>query len=728
MEAFFVLLIIAIFLAPFFMALAALLKVSALRREIESLRAPSAPPQEKVTEPQPQPVVSAPATTPPPRPPPTPKAQANPVISKPKHNGMEFLLGGKGAAFIGAGILVMGIAFLVGYAIQHSLIGPGARVILGLLSGGVLVAVGYGLEVRGGGKYGVLARTLTGAGSSLFYFVVFAAYGIYHLISPFTAGAGLLACALAVFGLSMVYQSQSVAVLGVLGAFVTPLLIGGDFDSGVFALSYIAVINIPVFLLGLRRRWQVLYNLAFVFTIVYFVVWLDWMGKGEYATGLLFAGIFFAEYAALGLLKLRAEQQIFGRRLDSLRLISASALLLWAVYWMLEQAGWMVWVGAVFVLLALIHISLAALARRLLSNYTEDILAFLGGGLFFAVMALPAQLDGAWVSLGWAIEGAVLCWFATRVQSRTLLATAAGIGGIGIIKALGYDFTLYEVAPHAFLNARFASGLAACGLLGAQAWLAKEFKEQSEPMNYWRDGLCWIGILAALLTFGSDAFWTLGVYDEWAWVLITTMLLFSGGIISLVMPSRNSTLPILGRLLLALLPLQIVFFYFLLEVESSFFLWRPYTHPAPWILLAALGAVVLVLQPRLAKAPHTGPLADPTYGLTLSIASLVSALIVITLETDRLQTEWSGPLITFLWAVSALALIVYGLLRRTRAYRIFGLILFALTILKVLLFDSSELDGLERIAAFIGTGLLLLVLSFVYQKAASKFLSPGESV
>ena len=158
---------------------------------------------------------------------------------------MEFMLGGKAAAFIGAGILVMGIVFLVGYAIQHSLVGPGTRILLGLLSGGALTAVGYILEVRGGGKYGLLARALTGAGSSLLYFVVFAAYGMYHLISPVTAGLSLLGCALAVFGLSMVYQSQAVAVLGVLGAFITPLLIGGDMDSGIFALSNIALIMDP---------------------------------------------------------------------------------------------------------------------------------------------------------------------------------------------------------------------------------------------------------------------------------------------------------------------------------------------------------------------------------------------------------------------------------------------------------------------------------------------------
>ena len=75
--------------------------------------------------------------------------------------------------------------------------------------------------------------------------------------------AGFALVAAAVFGLAMVYRSQAVGVLGVLGAFITPLLIGAEFDSGIFPLVYVAVINAPVILLGMKRDWQILYNLSF---------------------------------------------------------------------------------------------------------------------------------------------------------------------------------------------------------------------------------------------------------------------------------------------------------------------------------------------------------------------------------------------------------------------------------------------------------------------------------
>lgn len=76
---------------------------------------------------------------------------------------------------------------------------------------------------------------------------------------------------------------------------------------------------------------------------------------------------------------------------------------------------------------------------------------------------------------------------------------------------------------------------------------------------------------------------------------------------------------------------------------------------------------------------------------------------------------------TIFWALCALALILYGMKRRIAAHRYLGLTMFALATGKVLLVDSEKLGGLERVAAFIGTGLLLLVLAFLYQRTAAYF-------
>lgn len=739
MEGFIVLIVLFVVFAPITLSIVAIVKVSGAREEIRKLRSQiqhllSRQKIESAQErrPQPVPVSSQPAPEKIDKPrPPVPERKPSvppvsprpaPPVAKKANGGVEFMMGGKAAAFAGIAILVMGIVFLVGYAIQHNWIGPGTRIVLGLLSGGALVGVGHWVQQKDQ-KMLLFARVLTGGGSALFYFSVFAAYGIYHLIGPVAAGCGLFASALGVFGLAMAYRSQVVAVLGVLGAFITPLLIGGDIDAGIFPLVYVAVINVPVLLLGVHRKWQVLYNLAFAFTIIHFLIWLGWVGKGELWTGLGFAVLFFVEYAALGLLKLRSEQEVTGRTVDMVRLVLASLLLLGAVYWLLDDAGRNQWVGSAFLILALLHVALARFAFKVLSRFNGEILSFLAGGLIFATLALPAQLDGEWVSLGWAIEGVVLAWFAVRVQSRVLQAGAFLLGLIGIMKALLFDVSFYQSTPDLFLNARFAVGMLSAVLLGVQGWMAGRFPDE-ETTSQWQDALWWAGVLGVVLVFFADTFWTLGSDDVFSWLITSLMLLATGAAVLLLAPSKSSVVK-LGMAILLLVPVKLLIDG-IVGLDSGHHGSRPFFNVVIWIQLAMAGCSILLLLPRLSARSAEVAQRAPSFARTQNILSLAAGIGVLTLEILRSKSDWADTGVTILWALCALALILFGMRRKTAAHRYFGLVLFGLATLKVLIVDSSELEGLERIAAFIGTGVLLLALSFAYQKATAYFQSLGE--
>jgi uncharacterized membrane protein len=61
-------------------------------------------------------------------------------------------------------------------------------------------------------------------------------------------------------------------------------------------------------------------------------------------------------------------------------------------------------------------------------------------------------------------------------------------------------------------------------------------------------------------------------------------------------------------------------------------------------------------------------------------------------------------------------LMIAGFWRRSAFVRWQALVLIALTIGKVFIFDVSELDRGYRIVSFIVLGVLLLAISFVYQR------------
>ncbi len=621
-------LVFGVFFLPLILAICAMVKVGNLREEVRALRlrldaAPGSSPD------TPAPVATRvprkvpappPATVPPP---PQPAAAKAPVVPPPLPRARvdrEVLLGGRIASFIGIGLLLIGIALLIGYAVRHAWLGPAARIALGVLAGALLVGLGHASEVKGQGRLTVLARVLTGGGTAVFYFSVYAAFGIYGLIGPAVTAAGLVIAVAATLGLALVYNSQTVAVIGVIGALLMPPLISEDAERVWFLLSYIATVNVPVIALGIRRRWQGLYNTAFAFTMIYQGLLLidlrvadaPWLGG--------FAVVYFLQFTALGLLKLRAERALFSRQADIVRLVLNSLCLLAMTYVVLDTWGQASWMGAALLGLAGLHLIAARLGARWFPAFTFDLQALLLGALLFASLALPAQLAGAWISVGWALMGAAVCVLALRVRMPLLQGGALVLGVIGVLKSIGYDWQGYESPPTLFLNARFLSGLCTAALLGAQGLLhQRAARDQTPPADATaKAASCYVGSTRTA-------------------------------------PARRWPLPL-------------------------------------WLYLGTVAA----------------------------------AILLVTTELHRWPIAWASALITLWWALSASALTVWGLTRRQPVFRYTGWVVFGVTTVKVLFIDLAELDGLARIAAFMGVGLLLLLLSYLYQHMAARLTTDTE--
>jgi uncharacterized membrane protein len=69
-----------------------------------------------------------------------------------------------------------------------------------------------------------------------------------------------------------------------------------------------------------------------------------------------------------------------------------------------------------------------------------------------------------------------------------------------------------------------------------------------------------------------------------------------------------------------------------------------------------------------------------------------------------------------LWMAYGAMLMVVGFVRRSAFVRWQALLLIAATIAKVFIYDVSQLDKGYRIVSFIVLGVLLLAISFVYQR------------
>jgi uncharacterized membrane protein len=71
------------------------------------------------------------------------------------------------------------------------------------------------------------------------------------------------------------------------------------------------------------------------------------------------------------------------------------------------------------------------------------------------------------------------------------------------------------------------------------------------------------------------------------------------------------------------------------------------------------------------------------------------------------------------WVTYAAVLVVLGMRRKYAPIRYFAIVLFGIALLKVFLVDLETLGGVYRIAGFMVVGLVLLVVSFLYQRNAA---------
>ena len=69
-----------------------------------------------------------------------------------------------------------------------------------------------------------------------------------------------------------------------------------------------------------------------------------------------------------------------------------------------------------------------------------------------------------------------------------------------------------------------------------------------------------------------------------------------------------------------------------------------------------------------------------------------------------------------LWGILAFVLLIFGIKKQWKQIRVISLSLLGLTIVKLFVYDINNVSETGKIIAFILLGVLILIISFVYQK------------
>lgn len=327
---------------------------------------------------------------------------------------LEARIGGNWFNRIGIIAVALGVGFFLKYAFDNQWIGPWGRVMIGIAIGLGFLIAGERLRPR----YHNYAYGLTGGGILILYLSFFGAYRFLELLDPLPAFICMALVTATASLLAARYNALPIAMLGLIGGFLTPPLLSTGVDNEAGLFGYIALLDLGVLALAYSKQWRSLNYMAFIATVFTFTGWYFTFYEPEKLwPTVIFLTLFFSIFALLAVL-----YNVVNRRPTAwpdLTLVFSNALLYFGASYLFFEAKYDDYLGLFAVIVSAFYLLLGYFTYERDREDRLLLYTFLGLATLFAVLAVPIQFNQHWVTMCWAIEGAILTWIGLRVEDKT---------------------------------------------------------------------------------------------------------------------------------------------------------------------------------------------------------------------------------------------------------------------------------------------------------------------
>jgi uncharacterized membrane protein len=690
-----------------------------------------------------------------------PANTANEIKSAPKSKlSLERFIGENLISKIGIIITIIGVAIGVKYAVENQVISPTIRIVLGYLVGSVLLGLAVWLKRQ----YESFSAVLLSGSAAIMYFITFAAYSFYNLYPQWLTFALMLIFTAFTVGAALKYNRQVIAHIGLVGAYAIPFLVSTGAGKVEFLFTYMIIINIGILAISLKKYWKPVYFSSLGFTWLIFMAWL--LFKYKHSEHFIMAasfmlGFFLIFYLTFILFKTFKKESF---SLSDIILLLANSFVFYFLGYLIltETEALTAYTGLFTFCNAALHSGVAIIILKQRQTDRNLFYFILGLALAFLTIAIPVELNGNWVTILWASEAAILFWIG-RTQGKPFYEKLAypllSIAFASII----HDWSLYlgnlsELSLTPFNNPNFYSSLAVTllfafvAILGiSQKYTSPIFKSEYlkvvsslfipamfvaiayftfgiEIFSYWTQKYS----ASAVLVPSNDTFEQIEVFNKTLlsyrtiWLVNYSLLFF--GLISYLtsLSKKNESL---GKALLTLTLISVGVFLayglylfgelredFLSKNELVLFDKSALQIYIRYIAFAFLAIAIVGSQKLIVK--H---LARAKSAIAFDICVHVAIVWILSSELvnlmDLARSEHSYKLgLSILWGAYSLLMIIHGLWKGKMHVRIAAISLFAITFIKLFVFDIAHLNTLSKVIVFLSLGVLLLIISFLYNK------------
>ena len=717
---------------------------------------PTEAPAEKTTE---TPVITAPST---------PKPQFSlPTIYRPKQpSDLEKIIGESWINKIGILIVIIGVAIGAKYSIENELISPLTRIILGYLVG--IGLLGFGIKLKP--KFEGYSAVLVSGSISIFYFITYFAYSFYNLIPQILAFAMMLIFTVFTVFAAIKYNRVVIAHIGLIGAYAVPFLLSSGSGRVDILFSYMLIINLGILFISIKRDWKTLHYSAFFFTWLIYGSWFADKSfysslQGYEALGIGFATAFFLIFYGVSLF----NNIISKEKLDKINiiLILLNSFIYFGFGYGIFNSNTKLdtYLGLFTLFNAVIHfVVLFFIKSKKLADSTL-FYSTLGMVFTFITIAIPIQLDGSWVTLLWIAQGTILFWIGKTKNIPIYEKISLPILGLSFLSLLE-DWSFYRYANNgdiqAFWNINFLTGILAILGYGFVVYLSRKHAETEEnqkfsPFNAIKSFyLPALLVLTAYLTFRNEIayyfnYWLensslkgkeISEIDEYSLYnydinvfkniyLIAYSLVFFGGLALLNFHKFKNKVLGISAIVIGLLTLLSAQTFGLEELGELRYAYinggsnEYFDVNFNYILVRYLlwGSVAFALWAIFKNAKSI--IENIKFHIFLemvihiSILNFLSNELVTWMDIAGYQDIFKLGL-SILWSVYSLLLVSLGIYKKKKYLRISALVLFGVTLAKLFLYDISNLSTISKTVVLIVLGLLLLIISFLYNKFKDK--------
>ena len=663
---------------------------------------------------------------------------------------------------IGIAVVIIGVGIGAKYAIDNDLISPLVRIILGYL-------IAFGLSffaIRLKNKYLNFSAVLFSGAMAIHYFITYAAFSYYNLFPQIVAIVLMVLITILTVALALYYKQQVIAHFGLVGAYVIPYILNEPFENVTILFLYMVIINAGILFISTKKRWKLLNYLAFFATWTIFITWFTSKNYDiQLTTCLIFLALFFVIFYLVFLsYKLLLKEKL---RVDDILFLLINSGILYIVGYVAinSMESSKEYLGLFTLINAILH---SATAYLIFKSKLENKNLFywtIGMVIAFFTITIPVQFNDYITAILWSVEAAVIFWYGrTKKISIYEIISYAVIFLLLIITAtnwvsVSYNFRSNEIENifTPVFNWEFLSSLIVILSFSFIYFIGQNFKiekkNSSSSVNIFNllFPIFFLFVIYFSLFTEINLYWSniqietsfeLNENEIWIkqfdylnkdvslfkaiWLLNYSLLFASVLSFTNFEWIKNEAF----NALLLLLNYTLIFAFLISGLGILAALRESYLNPD---LNPNFDVDIFHLVIRYIAYAFFTLLIYSTYRFVISglknnifkkVFEITFSITIIWICSSELinwlslsgSTEVYKHGLSILWGAFSLVLIGYGIWKKKKHLRITAMVLFAGTLLKLFFYDLTNLETIPKTIVFLSIGVLLLVVSFLYNK------------